>query len=476
MIKKINNITEELEGIVGKNWIVTDRHLMEDYLKDETPVPVRPSPANNIILVKPANTDEVSAILKLANREKIPVFPVGGRTGLVGGSIPVKPGMILCLERMNKIDIDEDNLMATAEAGVTLGELMNAVENADLFFPLHPGDEGAHLGGLVATNAGGVRAVKYGIMRNYVKGLEVVLPTGEALRLGGKLLKNNTGYNLLHLMIGSEGTLGIITKAVIKLHPKSKFSATLIVPFSTRHDAINAVPKILRSGVTPLAIEYIEREEIEKAAEHLNEKWPVDKGKAQLIIILTGISEDELYFGCEEISDVCQANGALETMLAETTEEQDRILKIRSNLYTTIKSDMCDTLDVTVPPNELGALMDLVDGIAEKYHAYVPVYGHAGDGNLHVHIMKEKGEEPEYFEKMKREVYMAAVSLGGVITGEHGIGETRVKELGLVLSKKEIDLIKAIKRIFDPNNILNPGKVVGQIDALNLESQVTPSV
>lgn len=466
MTEKINNITAELEGIIGKNWIVTERCLMEDYLRDETPGPVCPPPASNIILVKPANTDEVSGILKLANREKIPVFPVGGRTGLVGGSIPIKPGIVLSLERMNKIDIDKDNLMATADAGVTLDELLNAVEDADLFFPLHPGDEGAHLGGLVATNAGGVRAVKYGIMRNYVKGLEVVLPTGEVLKLGGKLLKNNTGYNLMHLMVGSEGTLGVITKAVIKLHPKSKFSATLIVPFNKRRDAINVVPKILQSGVTPLAIEYIERGEIEKGAEHLNEKWPVDKGNAQLIVILTGINEDELYFGCEKISEVCQENGAFETMLAETKEEQDRILKIRSNVYTAIKSEMCDTLDVTVPPNELGALMDLVDGIAEKYDAPIPVYGHAGDGNLHVHIMKEKGKEPEYFEKMKREIYKASVRLGGVITGEHGIGKTRVKDLGLVLSEKEMDLMKAIKKLFDPNNILNPGKVVGQIDAL----------
>lgn len=467
MIDKINKAIEELEGIVGKTWVVTERSLMENYLIDETPASVRPSPANGtIVLVKPANADEVSSILKLANREKIPVFPVGGRTGLVGGSIPVKPGIVLSLERMKKIDIDPNNLMATVEAGVTLGELINTLKDAGMFFHLHPGDEGAQLGGLIATNAGGVRAIKYGIMRNYVKGLEVVLPTGEVLRLGGKLVKNNTGYSLLHLIIGSEGTLGIITKAVIKLHPTSEFSATLIVPFSKRHDAISVVPKILRSGVTPLAIEYIEKEEIKKGAEHVNEKWPVDEGNAHLIIILSGVSEDELYSECEEISQLCQENGALEAIIAETKEEQDKILKIRSSVYPAIKPDMYDTLDVTVPPTELAALMDLVDGIAEKYNAYMPVYGHAGDGNLHVHIMKEKGKEPKEFEEMKREVYKAAVSLGGVITGEHGVGKTRVKDIGLVLSRKEIDLMKAIKRIFDPNNILNPEKVVDQTGSL----------
>jgi len=459
--EKISNVARDLEGIVGENWVVTERDLMEDYLKDETPDPICPSPAADVILVKPANTSEVSSILKLANRERIPVFPVGGRTGLVGGAVPDKPGIILSLERMNKIEIDQDNLMAIAEAGVTLGDLIKAVEDAGMFFPPHPGDEGAHVGGLIATNAGGVRAVKHGIMRDYVKGIEVVLPTGEVLSLGGKLLKNNMGYNLMHLMIGSEGTLGVITKAVIKLYPKSKFSVTLLVPFNRRLDAINVVPKILQSGITPLAIEYVEEEEIEKAAEHLNEKWPVEEDKAQLIIILTGMNEDELFSECEEISEICQKNGALETVLAETRQEQDRVLKIRSNVYTALKPEMCDILDVTVPPSRLGDLMDAVDEIAKKYGARIPVYGHAGDGNLHAHIMKEDGREPEYSEKMRKDIYKAGVSLGGVITGEHGIGKIRVKNLDLFLSKKEMELMKAMKSMFDPNNILNPGKVVG---------------
>lgn len=461
MKEKISNVARELEGIVGKNWIVTERDLMEDYLKDETPDSVCPSPADDVILVKPANTNEVSSILKLANRERISVFPVGGRTGLVGGAVPDKPGIILSLERMNKIEIDRDNLMAVAEAGVTLGDLIKAVEDAGMFFPPHPGDEGAQVGGLIATNAGGVRAVKHGIMRDYVKGIEVVLPTGEVLSLGGKLLKNNMGYNLMHLIVGSEGTLGVITKAVIKLYPKSEFAVTLIVPFNRRLDAINVVPKILQSVVTPLTIEYVERKEIEKAAEHLKEKWPVEVGKAQLIIILSGMSEDELFSECEKISEICQGNGALETMLAETREEQDRILRIRSNVYTALKPEMCDILDVTVPPSRLGDLMDAVNEIAEKYGARIPVYGHAGDGNLHAHIMKEKGREPEYVKKMRREIYKAGVSLGGVITGEHGIGKIRIKDLDLFLSKKEMELMRAIKSTFDPNDILNPGKVVG---------------
>jgi len=460
MNREKNSLVKMLEEIVGKSLVITEREFMENYLKDETPEPVRPSTASNLILVKPSSTEEVSRILKLANRERVPVFPVGGRTGLVGGAIPTEPGIILSLERMNKIEIDRENLMAIAEAGATLGDLIRATEEAELFFPPHPGDEGAQIGGLVATNAGGVRAVKYGVMRNYVKGIEAVLPTGEVLNRGGRLIKNNMGYDLMHLIIGSEGTLCVITKAVIKLYPKSRFMATLIAPFDSRSDAIGVVPKILQSRVMPLAIEYVQIEEIEKAAEHINEKWPVQQGNHQLIIILTETSEDELLSACEEISKICEENNAHEAMLAETKEEQDRILRIRSNLFTSLKPQVVDILDVTVPPSKLGDLMNLVDEIARKYGVKLPIYGHAGDGNLHVHIMKEKGKEPHYISKIKREIYKAGVSLGGVITGEHGIGKIRIGEINIVLSAKEIDLMKGIKRLFDPNSILNPGKVL----------------
>ncbi|MEM3194389.1 MAG: FAD-binding oxidoreductase, partial [Candidatus Bathyarchaeia archaeon] len=192
-------IVENLKGVVGDKWVITEREFMENYLKDETPDPIRPKPAEDLILVKPSSTEEVSRILKIANENRIPVFPVGGRTGLVGGAVPTEPGIILSLERMSRIEVDEENLMAVAEAGATLGDLIKAAESAGLFFPPHPGDEGAQIGGLIATNAGGARAIKYGVMRNYVRGLEIVLPTGEILSLGGKLLKNNTGYDLMQL-------------------------------------------------------------------------------------------------------------------------------------------------------------------------------------------------------------------------------------------------------------------------------------
>jgi glycolate oxidase len=460
LISKIKKIIQELHEILDKKWIISDRQLMKDYLKDETAKPVCPTASANVILVKPINSNEVSAILKIANRKKIPVFPVGGRTGLVGGSIPIEPGIMLSLERMKKIKIDKENMMAIVDAGVTLEELINAVEDVGLSFPLHPGDEGAQVGGLIATNAGGVRAIKYGVIRDYIKGLEVVLSTGEILNLGGKLLKNNTGYNILHLLIGSEGTLGIITKGIIKLHPENKFSATLIVAFSKRRSALQTVPLILKSGMTPLAIEYVEKEEIEKTEEHLHEKWPCDKGKSQLIIIFSSTNEDLLYSMCVKISEICQTNGSFEPIIAETKSEQARILRIRSNMYTAIKSDIYDILDITVPPNQLEQLMDYVDEIASKFNTRIPIYGHAGDGNLHVHLIKEERKTVEHFEKIKRDIYTSSVELGGVITGEHGIGRIRIKDLSLVLSDKEIELLQAIKKVFDPNNILNPGKVI----------------
>ena len=455
-----SKILDRFVGIVGKDWVITDREFMESYLKDETPEPMQPSPADNLILVKPSSTKEVSQVLRIANRESIPVFPVGGRTGLVGGSVPTEPGIILSLERMNQTEIDRENLMAVAEAGATLADLIKASVDAGLFFPLHPGDEGAQIGGLIATNAGGVRAVKYGVMRNYVKGLEVVLPTGEVLNLGGKLIKNNTGYDLMQLIIGSEGTLCVITKAVIKLYAESRFMATLVVPFEARFDAIRSVQNILHSGVIPLAVEYVEIDEANAAAKHLDEEWPVQTGKAQLLIILTGTTEDELLSACEKISRVSEESSACEIMLAETKEEQERILRIRSNIYTTLKPHMIDILDVTVPPSRLGELLNAVDETARRHRVRLPVYGHAGDGNLHVHIMKEEDKEPDYVEKVKREIYDAGLSLGGVITGEHGIGKIRTKEAALVLSAEELKLAKGIKRLFDPNNILNPGKVL----------------
>ena len=451
---------EELQRIVGEDWVITKREQLESYLVDETPLGVRPESADNVVVVKPANSEEISKILKLANREKTPVFPRGGGTGLVGGAIPTKDGIVLSLERLDKIEeVDRENLMVVAQAGVTLGDLIKAVEDVGLFYPPHPGDEGAQVGGVVACNAAGERAVKQGVTRSYVKGLEVVLPTGEIVNMGGKLLKNNTGLDLMHLLIGSEGILCVITKVVFRLYPKPTGSATLVVSYDDRHEAISTVPKILQSGVIPLAIEYMERPEAELSAEHLGLKWPAAKGKAHLIIIVAGESEDEVYSQCEQISDVCQKYNAVDTLIAERREEQADILKIRGEVYTPLKPTMVEGLDVAVPPADIGRIMDEIDRIAQRYDTTIPIVGHAGDGNLHAHLMNDL-QEKGIFKEVRRDIYKAATDLGGVIAGEHGLGKTRLDGLDLYLDKKSLDIMRGIKQVFDPNNILNPGAAI----------------
>lgn len=450
------DIIERLENIVGKSYVVSERERLQNYLTDESADVIRPRPASDLVLVRPANTQEISDILRLANEKNIPVFPRGGGTGLVGGAIPTQNGLILAMERMNRIEIDKENLMAVAEAGVTLETLSKSTSDAGLFFPLHPGDETSQVGGLVATNAGGARAIKHGVMRNYVRGLEVVLPTGEILKLGGKLHKNNVGYDFMQFIIGSEGTLAVITKVTLRLLPMFGATATLIFPYSNRNDAIASVLRMLREGRLPLAIEYTERNLMERTAEHLGENWPVRSGNCYLIIILAESSREQVLSEGLRIAETCQQNGSLEPLFVEARSEQDRILRIRSNIYPALKKETADILDVTVPTSELAKLMEAVEESAKKENVVLPAYGHAADGNLHVHIMKGPTGEMEHVERLRDEIYGIAIRLGGVITGEHGIGKIRTGRLKSYLTEKEIELMKNVKRIFDPNIILNP--------------------
>ena len=450
------NVTR-LREIVGEDWVITRREQMESYLVDETALAVRPEPAKNVVLVKPASAAEIAGILKLANGEQTPVFIRGGGTGICGGAVPTADGILLSTERLDKIEeVDRDNLMVVVESGVPFGAMLKAVEDAGLFFPPHPGAENAHVGGLVALNAGGVRALKYGVVRNFVKGLEVVVPTGEILTLGGKLLKNNQGLDLLHLMINSGGILGVITKVIFRLCPRFSHSGTLIVSYDNRHDAIDSVPKILQSGVIPLAIEFIERDVVEMSATHLGMKWPATKGQAYLLVILTGDSEDEVYAQGEKVSGICEQNGCTDILIAERREEQAAILKIRSEVYPSLKKNVADVLDITVPPASIGIMMDRVDEIARRYDTTIPTYGHAGDGNLHPHVMNDLAERG-LLREVKREIYQEAIRLGGVITGEHGLGTVRLPDLDLYPDGKTWELMRGIKNVFDPNHILNPG-------------------
>ncbi len=449
-----------LKAIVGDDWVVTDRNQMTSYLVDETYTGLLLKPADNVVVVKPATAVQISEILKLANELDFPVYPRGGGTGVCAGSIPTRDGIILSLERLDKvIEIDRENLMVVAEAGVTLAQLLAAVESENLNFPPHPGDEGAQLGGLVACNAGGTRAVKYGVVRNYVKGLEVVLPTGEIVNMGGKLLKNNTGLDLMHLIIDSEGILGIITRVILRLYPKFAGPATLVVSFDDRHSAIRTVPKILQAGVIPMAIEYVDRDLMEATARYLGTNWPVTRGQSHLITIVTGTDDNDVYEQCQKISEICEANGAVDTLIAESREEQAHILRIRSEESMTYKAQLSEILDITVPPAVVGEMMDEVDRLALEYKTTIPMVAHAGDGNFHPHLMlelKQRGVSTE----VKRKIYGKAVELGGVISGEHGIGKTKRQELEMCLDPKSLELMRGLKKLFDPNDILSPDSAI----------------
>ena len=458
----------KLKDIVGEENLIYEQEKMVDYSHDEFAIEaIRKLPE---VVAKPKNKEQISEILKIANKEKFPVTPRGGATGLVGSCVPLYGGLVLSLENMKEIlEIDTENLMAVVEAGVPLMDFYKKVEEVGLFFPPHPGEESAHIGGVIATNAGGSRAVKYGVIRNFVKGLEVVLPTGEIIDIGGKIMKDSTGYSLLNLIIGSEGTLGIITKAIISLLPPPKAMFTLVVPFNSVRDAIKTVPMIIRSKTVPMAIEFVEKEPILVAEEYLQKRWPTHQGSAYLMVIIDGSSEDEVMELSESVGELCSANNALEVFVADSKEKQDNILNMRSQLYEALKPYTIEILDITVPRAEIAAHVEKVQEIAKKYDVWLPTYGHAGDGNVHTHLMKAKFKEgkveelkegwEDRYRQVRKELHIDGINRGGTISGEHGIGIVKKEYLSLALGKTHIDILKAIKKIFDPENILNPGKI-----------------
>jgi glycolate oxidase len=451
----------KLREIVGQDWVITEREQMFDYLRDAVFDAVLPGIAENVILVKPANTEEVSGILKLANEEKFPVIVRGGGSGLAGGAIPTIDCALVSLERLNWIEeVDKASLMITAQAGVSYAELVKAAEDAGMFFPPKPGDVGAAVGGVVACNAAGARAIKYGVTRNFVKGLEVVLPTGEIVTLGGKLIKNAMGLDLLHLMIGSEGALGVITKAVFRLIPQPRYSALLLASFNERLEAMKVAPILTTEMIVPLAAEYMDHDLVEMTAEYLGAKWPASQGKAHLYFISEGENEDVVYAQLEEISKICESNGAIDVLMAETKAEQDNVLKIRGEIASAQKAagSVGDFMDICVPPASITALFEAILEIEKKYDTRIPVTGHAVDGNLHPTPLKELADRG-LLEDVKKDIYEATIRLGGVLTGEHGLGTIRLHNTPLWPQPVMWELMRGIKKAFDPNNILNPHRV-----------------
>ncbi len=455
-------IIDRMVEIVGQDYVVDDLSQMKSYLYDETEFKIRPVADEDCIVIKPEKAEQISEIVKYANEIKFPVVARGGGTGLCGAAVPTQPSIIVSLERLNKtVEFDDKNLMITVESGMTLEGLLEELSPYDkLFFPVHPGDEGAQIGGMVVENAGGVRAVKHGIMRNHVKGVEIVLPTGELVNFGGKLIKNNMGYDLLHMIIGSEGTLGIVTKATLKLYPKNKHIGTLVVSFDSKEEAADVVPKILQEGITPLAIEYMEKVTSLESAKHLGLTWPAQKGTVDLMFILDETCEDDLYDKSGRIVEMCEENGAVDSLIAETTSEQKTLLDIRSNVYTAYKENIADALDIAVPSSKVPEMINELNRIAKKYNTTAPSVGHIADGNVHNFIMLEDGKLPDYLEDIRNEMYDAAIKLGGTVTAEHGTGKTRMKHMSMQYTEREIEIMKNIKKAFDPNNILNPHTIV----------------
>ncbi|MCC6017016.1 MAG: FAD-binding oxidoreductase [Desulfurococcaceae archaeon] len=451
---------DELKSVVGDKWVVEDLVAIERYLYDETAPPVRPSASREIIVVKPGSIDEVANVIKIANKYRVPVYPRGGGTSLVGGAVPTKPGIVLSLERLDRIYIDVESMVAEVEAGVTLGKLIEEAEKHGLMFPAHPGDEGAYIGGLIACNAGGSRAVRTGVMRNYVLGLEVVLPTGDILKLGGKTIKNNMGYNLAHLFIGSEGILGVIVKAYLRLYPKWRYTATAVIPFNSRSSAFRTARKILSTGLIPLAIEYFDRQVIETSAKYLRVSWPIDIGQYYIMIVLAEPVEETVLVELELIDRVAREEGGLEPFVFQREDEQKNVLKIRSEIYSALKSSTFDILDTTVPIGVIDRFIEMVNKIEEKYRIWLPTYGHVGDGNVHIHILNYPNFTQDTLEKIRDEIYDIAIQLGGTITGEHGIGYTRKRYVRKLLGNTWVKTMKMLKYVLDPNNILNPDKVL----------------
>jgi len=459
---------EALTRMLGPGGVLSGPDQCIRYTHDEF---VREDPRHlPDAVVKPATTEEVSGVMRLAFERGIPVTPRGGGTGLCGGCVPLFGGIVLSLERMNQdLEVDTQNLMVTAAAGVPLHDLYRAVEEAGLYFPPHPGDESATVGGVIATNAGGARAVKHGVVRNFVRGVEAVLPDGEVIRVGGKILKSSTGYSLLNLLIGSEGTLAVITRAVFHLMPPPPASYTLVASFETLQDAIGTVPAILQARILPMAVEFIPREVIPITEAYLDKRWPAQRGSADLMIILDADREEDLQRLAERVGSICTERGAREIFVADSPPKQRNVLTVRSQIYEALKDHLVELLDVSLPRGSIAAFVNEADRIAEEVGLWAPSYGHAADGNVHTHIMKSVWKDgvwtevdgwQEKYALLRDRVHALGKSLGGTISGEHGIGFAKKQYMADFLGARQMALMKAIKHAFDPKGILNPGKVL----------------
>ncbi len=450
-------IINKFKEIAGNNNVHTDKETLKHFNYDATERQYMPD-----VVITPENPDQISKIMKICYENEIFVTPQGGKTGLSGGCLPVKGGVIISLKKMNKIlEIDEKNYTATVEPGVVAADFQKAIRDRGLFFPPDPSSTvESTIGGNVAENAGYTRAVKYGVTKDYILGLEAVLPDGSIVKFGGKNIKDVVGYDVIRLLVGSEGTLAIITKIIVKLLPLPEARKTLIGYFDDMTKAADLVVNIFQNGIIPTAIEFMDRITMKAVENYLNVELP--EAEAMILVEVDGnrfAVEDE----AKKILKIYEKTGAKDFRLAKDEDEANRFWIIRREALPSLKAKGGDQLeaDIVVPRYYLPSYVKNIHKLAEDYNLEVATYGHAGDGNLHVTIIYHKSSFDELVNanELLERFYKEAIKLGGSLTGEHGVGITAAPYLKLQLGKNEIALLKKIKAAFDPKGILNPGKI-----------------
>ncbi len=457
-------ILDEFLLLLGEESVLTDSESLFHYGHDETENLNFPPE----ILLKPRSVEHVSKIMKLANQYNIPVTPIGARTGLSGGSLSIHGGIGISMEKFNKIlEIDEDNLQVHVQPGVITQLLQEEVAKKGLYYAPDPASRGScFIGGNIAENSGGPRAVKYGVTKDFVLNLEVVLPNGEIINTGANTLKNSTGYNITQLLVGSEGTLGIVTKATLKLIPLPKFNKLILVPFSSAVDACSAVASIFKAGVIPSALEFMDRKAVDftvKYIEEANLEMSEDTN-ALLLIEVDGNNPEYLMDEIQKIIDVVSTHNCDENILfAEDEAQKEQLWFIRRRIGEAVKvNSIYKEEDTVVPRYKLPDLLSGVKKIGDKYGFESICYGHAGDGNLHINIIKGDLSDLQWEKELPkaiREVFTLTVSLGGTISGEHGIGWVQKNYMDIAFNDIELELMRDIKKVFDPKNIMNPSKI-----------------
>ena len=462
-MNKLNPIQmEELKALCPGRVLMGDE-IPSDYEHDEMPIYGTERP-DAVVLAK--DSEDVSRVMTWAYANDIPVIPRGAGTGLCGACVPIGGGIVLSLAGMNKIlEIDKENLTVTCQSGVLLMELAAAVEAEGLFYPPDPGEKTATIGGNISTNAGGMRAVKYGVTRDYVRELKVVLPDGRLIMLGGKTAKNSSGYSLLQLMIGAEGTLGVVVEATLRLIPLPRFFRSLLVPFPDNRLCMEAMTRLLACRIMPTAVEFMQGEVIDLSQEYLGRPFPDHSARVYLLLRFDGRTLEEVDQLMEESARLMLEAGAMDALIADTDERQGGLWTARGAFLEAIKgsTSQMDECDVVVPRDRMPDYFDFCSQLSEDKGMRIISFGHAGDGNLHSYALRDELDEedwPRILEEVMDALYAKARERGGQVSGEHGIGRAKRGYLAESVGEDALEIMRGIKAVFDPKGLLNPGKVI----------------